>query len=150
MMRALLQTHLAQPPRCFCLRLLTGNVPQQQRHGHILQSRKFRQQVMELPSACPIKAREWTRMFTSISGSIYAENCRTIVAHMCCDCGHEQACLLIAPTRADDCAPAQAENTIHKSGGSCGQANRELMRGCPVERILSWRERRNHSRRAEI
>src|SRR2546425_11893800 len=55
-----------------------------------------------------------------------------------------------APTRAADCAPAQAENTIHKSGGSCGQANRELMRGCPVERILSWRERRNHSRRAEI
>src|SRR5438552_10669471 len=98
----------------------------------------------------PLKHGKWTRGFTSISGSIYAENCRTIFAHMCCDCGHEQACLLIAPTRADDCAPAQAENTIHKSGGSCGQANRELMRGCPVERILSWRERRNHSRRAEI
>jgi hypothetical protein len=30
------------------------------------------------------------------------------------------------------------------------QANRELRRGCPVERILSWRERGNHSRRAEI
>src|SRR5437773_2491481 len=41
---------VALPPRCFCLRLLTGNVPQQQRHGHILQSRKFRQQVMELPN----------------------------------------------------------------------------------------------------
>src|SRR5437667_9495865 len=55
----------------------------------------------------PLKHGKWTRGFTSISGSIYAENCRTIFAHMCCDCGHEQACLLIAPTRADDCALAE-------------------------------------------
>src|SRR5216117_139390 len=66
MMRALLQTHLAQPPRCFCLRLLTGNVPQQQRHGHILQSRKFRQQVMELPNKAEFAV---TKLGSAISDS---------------------------------------------------------------------------------
>src|SRR5437899_10565787 len=85
----------------------------------------------------PLKNGKWTRGFTSISGSIYAENCRTIFEHMCCDCGHEQACLLIAPTSAADCAPAQTENTIHKTGGSCGKENCEYRQACPVECILT-------------
>ncbi len=48
-MRALLQSHLAQPPRSFLLCLLPGQTPQQKRHGHIFQCRKLRQQVVELP-----------------------------------------------------------------------------------------------------
>src|SRR5215470_1809931 len=50
MMRTLLQSYLLQPSHSFSLRLLPGNIPQQQRHGHIFQGRKFRQQVMELPN----------------------------------------------------------------------------------------------------
>src|SRR2546427_2482827 len=95
----------------------------------------------------PLKHGKWTRGFTSISGSIYAENCRTIFAHMCCDCGHEHACLLIAPTRADHCAGFTIDQSAEYDIQAMVAANRELMRGCPVERILSWRERRNHSRR---
>src|SRR6266852_446723 len=49
MMRALLQTYLVQPPRSLSLRCLPRHFPQQKRHGHVFQRRKFRQQVVELP-----------------------------------------------------------------------------------------------------
>jgi len=49
-------------------------------------------------------------------------------------------------TRADDCPRTTGKYDTQE----WWQLQRELMRGCPVERILNWRERRNHSRHAEI
>jgi hypothetical protein len=61
MMRTLLQSYLVQPPHSFSLRLLPGNIPQQQRHGHIFQGRKFRQQVMELPNKAKFAVTKLSR-----------------------------------------------------------------------------------------
>ncbi len=57
-MRALLQTHLVQPSRSFSLRLRLGKSPQQKRHGHVFQCRKFRQQVVELPDETELMVAE--------------------------------------------------------------------------------------------
>src|SRR6266436_1202084 len=57
-MRTLLQTHLVQPSRSFPLRLLLGLTPKQQRHGHVFQCRKFRQQVVELPNETELMVTE--------------------------------------------------------------------------------------------
>src|SRR5579864_373328 len=49
MMRALVQTYFVEPPQSLCFPILPGATPKQERHGHILQRRKLRQQIVELP-----------------------------------------------------------------------------------------------------
>src|SRR5271155_2787594 len=49
-MRALVQSDLTEPLRCFCLCLLPRATPKQEGHGHIFQCRELRQQVVELPN----------------------------------------------------------------------------------------------------
>ena len=49
-MRPLRQPNFLQPRGCFFFRLRLRSPSHQQRHGHIFQRRKLRQQIMELPN----------------------------------------------------------------------------------------------------
>jgi hypothetical protein len=60
-MRTLLQSNLAQPTRSLRRRLSPGTPPRQQRHGDILRSREFRQQIVKLPDKTGLAIAKFRR-----------------------------------------------------------------------------------------
>lgn len=62
MVRSCLQTYLAQKLSCFGKCFRSGFVTRQQRHGSILQGRKFRQQVVQLPNIANLAIAKSSRL----------------------------------------------------------------------------------------
>ncbi len=80
MMRTLLKCYFSQPLRSFCFDLRPGLPPNQERHGHVFQRRKFRQQVMELPYETDLAV-------TKIGGVIFGERIQSQVGAVYVTCG---------------------------------------------------------------
>ncbi len=80
MMRTRLKSHFAQPLRSFCFDLLPGLPSNQERHGHVFQRRKFRQQVVELPYEADFAV-------TKIGGVIFGERIQSQVGAVYVTCG---------------------------------------------------------------